>query len=79
MVSRIGVAQLPTDPMPMDIADMFIILKPQDEWTSAETEEELIDKIKDKLAFIPGVNYEFSQPLEFRFNELMTGVTRCGY
>ena len=74
MVSRIGVAELPTDPMPMDIADMFIILKPQSEWTSAETKEELIDKIKDKLAFIPGVNYEFSQPLELRFNELMTGV-----
>ena len=74
MVSRIGVAELPTDPMPMDIADMFLILKPKDEWTSAETKEELIDKIKDKLAFIPGVNYEFSQPLELRFNELMTGV-----
>ncbi len=74
MVSRIGVAELPTDPMPMDIADMFLILKPHDEWTSAETKEELIDKIKDKLAFIPGVNYEFSQPLELRFNELMTGV-----
>jgi cobalt-zinc-cadmium resistance protein CzcA len=74
MVSRIGVAELPTDPMPMDIADMFLILKPHDEWESAETKEELIDKIKDKLAFIPGVNYEFSQPLELRFNELMTGV-----
>ena len=74
VLSRIGVAELPTDPMPMDIADMFIILKPQDEWVSAESKEELIDKIKDKLAFIPGVNYEFSQPLELRFNELMTGV-----
>ncbi len=74
MVSRIGVAELPTDPMPMDIADMFIMLKPQEEWVSAETKEELIEKIKDELSFIPGVNYEFSQPLELRFNELMTGV-----
>ena len=74
MVSRIGVAELPTDPMPMDIADMFIMLKPESEWVSATSKEELIDKIKDKLAFIPGVNYEFSQPLELRFNELMTGV-----
>ncbi|MBL4586752.1 MAG: efflux RND transporter permease subunit, partial [Flavobacteriales bacterium] len=74
MVSRIGVAELPTDPMPMDIADMFLMLKPMDEWESATSKEELIDKIKDKLAFIPGVNYEFSQPLELRFNELMTGV-----
>ncbi len=74
MVSRIGVAELPTDPMPMDIADMFIMLKPQEEWVSAETKEELIEKIKDELSYIPGVNYEFSQPLELRFNELMTGV-----
>ncbi len=74
MVSRIGVAELPTDPMPMDIADMFLILKPKDQWTSATNKEELINKIKDKLAFIPGVNYEFSQPLALRFNELMTGV-----
>jgi len=74
MVSRIGVAELPTDPMPMDIADMFLILKPKSEWVSATNKEELIDKIKDKLAFIPGVNYEFSQPLALRFNELMTGV-----
>ena len=74
MVSRIGVAELPTDPMPMDIADMFLMLKPKEEWVSAKSKEELIDKIKDELAFIPGVNYEFSQPLELRFNELMTGV-----
>lgn len=74
VVSRIGVAELPTDPMPMDIADMFVMLKPENEWVSANSKEELIDKIKDKLAFIPGVNYEFSQPLELRFNELMTGV-----
>lgn len=74
VLSRIGVAELPTDPMPMDIADMFVMLKPQNEWVSAESKEELIEKIKHKLAFIPGVNYEFSQPLELRFNELMTGV-----
>jgi len=74
VVSRIGVAELPTDPMPMDIADMFVLLKPESEWVSADSKEDLIDKIKDKLAFIPGVNYEFSQPLELRYNELMTGV-----
>jgi cobalt-zinc-cadmium resistance protein CzcA len=74
MVSRIGVAELPTDPMPMDIADMFLILKPQSEWKTFKTKEELIEKIKHALAFLPGVNYEFSQPVEMRFNELMTGV-----
>ncbi len=72
--SRIGVAELPTDPMPMDIADMFVMLKPMDQWVSASSKPALIEKIKEKLAVIPGVNYEFSQPLELRFNELMTGV-----
>jgi cobalt-zinc-cadmium resistance protein CzcA len=74
ILSRIGVADVPTDPMPMDIADCFVILKPEDEWTSAETKEELIDKMKEKLEMIPGVNYEFTQPIEMRFNELLTGV-----
>ena len=74
VVSKIGVAEIPTDPMPMDIADMFLILKPQSEWETFETKEDLIEMIKDKLAFLPGVNYEFSQPVEMRFNELMTGV-----
>ncbi len=74
ILSRIGVADVPTDPMPMDIADCFVILKPEDEWTSARTKEELIEKMKEKLEMIPGVNYEFTQPIEMRFNELLTGV-----
>ncbi|HHG84281.1 MAG TPA: efflux RND transporter permease subunit, partial [Bacteroidetes bacterium] len=74
VVSKIGVAEIPTDPMPMDLADMFLILKPQSEWTTSESKEELIEKIQDALAFLPGVNYEFSQPVEMRFNELMTGI-----
>ncbi|WP_103072006.1 CusA/CzcA family heavy metal efflux RND transporter [Aquimarina sediminis] len=74
VISRIGVADVPTDPMPMDIADVFVILKPISEWTSATSKEELIDKIKEKIEQIPGVNYEFTQPIEMRFNELITGV-----
>jgi len=75
MVARIGVADIPTDPMPMDIADSYIILdKDKDNWTSAETKEELIEKIKEKLSVVPGVNFVFSQPVELRFNELLTGV-----
>jgi len=74
VVSKIGVAEIPTDPMPMDLADMFLILKPQSEWTTFKTKSELIEKIKVELEFLPGVMYEFSQPLEMRFNELMTGV-----
>ncbi len=71
---RIGVADLPMDPMPIDIADNFLILKPQENWTKAKTKAELIDKIKEELSVFTGVNYEFTQPIEMRFNELLTGV-----
>lgn len=74
IVSRIGVAEVPTDPMPMDFADVFVILKPQDEWVSADTKDELIDKMKDAISILPGVNYEFTQPIEMRFNELLEGI-----
>ncbi|MEQ9187732.1 MAG: CusA/CzcA family heavy metal efflux RND transporter [Cryomorphaceae bacterium] len=74
ILSRIGVADVPTDPMPMDIADVFVILKPQDEWVSADSKEELIDKMKEAVEKVPGINYEFTQPIEMRFNELITGV-----
>jgi len=73
-MSRFGVADVPTDPMPMDIGDCIIVLKPRDEWVSADTKEELIAKIKEKLSVVPGVNYEFTQPIEMRFNELLSGV-----
>src|SRR5690554_2742727 len=74
--SRIGVADIPTDPMPMDIADMFVILeKDHSKWTSAKTQDELIEKMDAKLAEVMvGVNIVFSQPIELRFNELLTGV-----
>lgn len=75
MVSRIGVADIPTDPMPVDIADSFIILeKDKSKWVSAENKAELIQKIKETLDVVPGVNFVFSQPVELRFNELLTGV-----
>ncbi|MEX2596132.1 MAG: efflux RND transporter permease subunit, partial [Salibacteraceae bacterium] len=72
--SRIGVAEVPTDPMPIDIADIFVILTPQDEWTKVESKQELIEKIKEKVSVLPGINYEFTQPIEMRFNELLTGI-----
>ena len=75
VVSRIGVAEIPTDPMPMDIADSYIILeKDKSKWTSADSKEELIEKIQDKISVVPGVNFVFTQPVELRFNELLTGV-----
>ena len=54
IVSRIGVAEVPTDPMPMDIADIFVILKPQDEWTTVSSKEELVHKMKEAVEQIPG-------------------------
>jgi cobalt-zinc-cadmium resistance protein CzcA len=74
IVSRIGAAEVPTDPMSMEEIDMIIKLKPKDGWTSAKTKEELADNFKEALSVIPGVEYEFTQPIEMRFNELITGV-----
>lgn len=73
--ARIGVADIPTDPMGFDYTDSFIILeKDRSKWTSAKTKEELIEKIKTKLMELPGLNFSFSQPVALRFNELLTGV-----
>ena len=73
-MTRFGVADVPTDPMPMDIGDCFVILKPKDQWVSAASKEELVAKMKEKLSVVPGVNYQFTQPIEMRFNELISGV-----
>lgn len=74
VVSRIGVAEVPTDPMPMDLADVLVIMKPMEEWVTADTREGFVEKLKAKLMQIPGINYEFTQPIEMRFNELLEGV-----
>jgi len=74
IVSKIGSAEIPTDPMPVEAGDMIILLKDKDEWTSAKTKEELMEKMEEALNDIPGATTEFSQPIQMRFNELMTGV-----
>ncbi len=74
VVSRIGAAEVPTDPMSMEESDVIISLKPKKEWVSAETKDELADKFKEALSVIPGMEVEFTQPIEMRFNELITGV-----
>lgn len=74
VVSRIGAAEVPTDPMSMEESDVIISLIPKSEWTSAETKDELADKFKQALSVIPGMEVEFTQPIEMRFNELITGV-----
>lgn len=75
VVSRIGAAEVPTDPMSMEESDVIIKLKPKSEWVSANSKDELADKFKEALSKeIPGIDYEFTQPIEMRFNELITGV-----
>ncbi len=74
VVSRIGAAEVPTDPMSMEESDVIITLKPKGEWKTAQSKDELADKFKEALSIIPGIDYEFTQPIEMRFNELITGV-----
>lgn len=75
VVSRIGAAEVPTDPMSMEESDIIIKLIPKDEWVTADGKDQLADKFKEALsAEIPGVDFEFTQPIEMRFNELITGV-----
>ncbi|TXE13220.1 CusA/CzcA family heavy metal efflux RND transporter [Seonamhaeicola algicola] len=74
VVSRIGAAEVPTDPMSMEESDVIIKLKPKNEWVSADSKDELADKFKEALTIIPGMEVEFTQPIEMRFNELITGV-----
>ena len=74
IVSKIGSAEIPTDPMPMEAADIVIKMKEKKYWTSAETKEEMMEKMEEALSDIPGVNTEFSQPIQLRFNELISGV-----
>ncbi len=72
-VCKIGAGEIPTDPTPMETGDYIITLKDKSEWTSAETREELIAKMEEALIPLAGVKFEFQQPIQMRFNELMSG------
>jgi heavy metal efflux system protein len=75
VVTKIGSAEIPTDPMPIEACDLMIILKDKDEWVNASTRDELAEKMQKVLEDnIPGVMYGFQQPIQMRFNELMTGA-----
>ncbi len=74
VIGKTGSAEVPTDPMPPEASDLIIVLKPQDEWKSKKSYEELSDEIMEKLEVIPGVFFEKNQPIQMRFNELMTGI-----
>jgi cobalt-zinc-cadmium resistance protein CzcA len=72
-VCKIGAGEIPTDPTPMETGDYVITMKDKSEWTSAGTREELVEKMQEKLVTLAGVKFEFQQPIQMRFNELMTG------
>ncbi|MBK9391573.1 MAG: CusA/CzcA family heavy metal efflux RND transporter [Bacteroidetes bacterium] len=72
-VCKIGAGEIPTDPTPMETGDYIITLKDKDEWVSAETREELVSRMEESLIPLAGVKFEFQQPIQMRFNELMTG------
>ncbi|MBB1286848.1 CusA/CzcA family heavy metal efflux RND transporter [Flavisolibacter sp. BT320] len=74
IVTRIGSAEIPTDPMPVERGDMMVAMKPKEEWVSAENRLEMMEKMEEALAVLPGVNVEITQPMQMRFNELMTGI-----
>jgi cobalt-zinc-cadmium resistance protein CzcA len=74
VVAKIGTAEVPTDPMAVEDADVMIIMKPFGEWTSASSRAEMVEKMKAALEPIENVEFNFSQPIQLRFNELMTGA-----
>ena len=75
VAARIGTGEVATDPMPPNISDAYVILKDRDEWPDkSKLKSELVNELQETLEHIPGNAYEFSQPIELRFNELISGV-----
>ena len=74
VVAKIGTAEVPTDPMAVEDADIMIVMKPFKEWTSASSRAEMVEKMKASLEPITGAEFNFSQPIQLRFNELMPGA-----
>ena len=72
-VCKIGAGEIPTDPTPMETGDYIITLKDKSDWTSATTREELVEKMEEALIPLAGVKFEFQQPIQMRFNELLSG------
>jgi len=73
--ARVGTAEVATDPMPPNISDGYVMLKPHDQWPDPnKTKEQLLEEMEERLAQVPGNAYEISQPIQLRFNELISGV-----
>lgn len=75
VISRTGRAEIATDPMGVDFSDVYVMLDPPSEWTQADSQSELVERMQEELErTVPGVNFAFSQPIELRMNELIEGV-----
>ena len=74
VVTKIGTSEIPTDPMPIESADIIMVLKDKKQWTTAFNKEDLAEKMNEKMSAIPGCNLSFEQPIQMRFNELIAGV-----
>ena len=74
VVSRTGRPEIATDPMSIHQSDVYVLMKPREEWKTAKTKDEMIEKMTEVMARIPGIGGGFSQPIEMRFNELIAGV-----
>ncbi|EMI44923.1 heavy metal efflux pump, CzcA family [Rhodopirellula sp. SWK7] len=72
--SRIGTAEVATDPMGTELTDLFLTLHPREKWTHAETQDELVIKVQEELRDLPGPRLAMSQPIEMRMNEMISGV-----
>ena len=74
VIGKIGSSEIPVDPMPLEASDLIIVLKDKSEWKKAKGRDELAEKMTKALEVLPGVNFGFQQPIQMRFNELMTGT-----
>lgn len=74
VVGKIGSSEIPTDPMPLESGDLIVLLKNKKDWTTADNREDLADTMSKALAALPGISFSFQQPIQMRFNELMTGA-----
>jgi len=74
VVTKIGTSEIPTDPMPIESADIIMVIKDKKQWTTAFNKEDLAEKMNEKMSAIPGCNLSFEQPIQMRFNELIAGV-----
>jgi heavy metal efflux system protein len=72
--SRSGTPEVATDPMPLSLTDSFVMIKPRDKWRSGLTKEKLIEELTEKVNQVPGQGYNFTQPIQMRFSELVSGV-----